>query len=125
VGVEPFTLQEPEKAYEAAVNSRKLGYKGAQSIHPAPIPYLNKGFSIPPEEVDQMRRALEAFEEGLRKGTASVNVDGRMIDIASAERCRRVLRRVAATTSMDGRKSEAMKDPDSVESKLKAAIDEI
>jgi citrate lyase subunit beta/citryl-CoA lyase len=125
VGIEPFTLQEPEKTYEAAVNSRKLGYKGAQSIHPAPIPYLNKGFSIPPEEVEQMRRALKAFEEGLRKGTASVNVDGRMIDIASAERCRRVLRRADAIKVMDERKSEAMKDPDSVEGKLKAAIDEV
>jgi len=125
VGVEPFTLQEPEKTYEAAVNPRRLGYKGAQSIHPAPIPHLNRGFSIPPEEAEQMRRALEAFEEGLRKGTASVNVDGRMIDIASAERCRRVLRRVDAITGVDERKSEAMKDPDSVESKLKAAIDEV
>ena len=125
VGVEPFTLQEPEKTYEAAVNSRRLGYKGAQSVHPATIPHLNRGFSIPPEEAEQMRRALEAFEEGLRKGTASVNVDGRMIDIASAERCRRVLRRVDAITGMDERKSEAMKDPDSVESKLKAAIDEV
>jgi len=91
VGVEPFTWREPEKAFDAAVNSRKLGYKGAQSIHPAPIPYLNEGFSIPAEEVDYMRRALEAFEEGLREGTASVNVDGRMIDIASAERCGGIL----------------------------------
>jgi citrate lyase subunit beta/citryl-CoA lyase len=125
VGVEPFTWEEPERTYDAAVNSRRLGYKGAQSIHPAPIPYLNKGFSIPPEEVGQMRRTLEAFEEGLRKGTASVNVDGRMIDIASAERCRRVLRHVDAITGMDERKSEAMKDPDSVESRLKAAINGI
>jgi len=123
VGVEPFTWQEPERAYDAAVESRRLGYKGAQSIHPAPIPHLNKGFSVPPEEVEQMRRALEAFEEGLRRGTASVNVDGRMIDIASAERCRRVLRRAYAIEVMDNRKSEALKDPGSVESRLRAAID--
>jgi hypothetical protein len=70
-----------------------------------------------------MRRALEAFEEGLKKGTASVNVDGRMIDIASAERCRRVLRRADAITDMDGRKMEALKDPDLVENKLRAALD--
>lgn len=123
VGVEPFTWQEPERAYDAAVESRRLGYKGAQSIHPASISHLNKGFSVPPEEVEQMRRALEAFEEGLRRGTASVNVDGRMIDIASAERCRRVLRRAYAIEVMDNRKSEALKDPGSVESRLRAAID--
>ncbi|MFH0849663.1 MAG: hypothetical protein V1924_01840, partial [Candidatus Bathyarchaeota archaeon] len=89
------------------------------------IPYLNKGFSIPSEEVDQMMRALEAFEEGLRKGTASVNVDGRMIDIASAERCRRVLRRADAIMDMDRRKSAALKDPDLFESKLRTALYDI
>ncbi len=125
VGVEPFTWREPEKAYDAAVNSRKLGYKGAQSIHPAPIPYLNEGFSVPAEEADYMRRALEAFEEGIRKGTASVNVDGRMIDVASAERCRRILKRADAIAAMDRRKNEALKDPDALEERLRAAIVEI
>jgi len=124
VGVEPFTWREPEKAYDAAVNSRKLGYKGAQSIHPAPIPYLNEGFSIPEEDVGYMRRALDAFEEGILSGTASVNVDGRMIDIASAERCRRILRRADAITEMEQRKEDALKDPDSVEERLRAAIEE-
>jgi citrate lyase subunit beta/citryl-CoA lyase len=125
VGVEPFTWRQPEKAYDAAVNSRRLGYKGAQSIHPAPIPYLNQGFSVPIDEAEQMRRALAAFEEGLRKGTASVNVDGRMIDIASAERCRRILERADSIAEMDRRKEEAMKDPDSVEKRLRAAIENI
>ncbi|MDH5199755.1 MAG: CoA ester lyase [Candidatus Bathyarchaeota archaeon] len=125
VGIEPFTWREPEKAYDAAVNSRKLGYKGAQSIHPAPIPYLNEGFSIPSEEVDQMRRALEAFEDGIKKGTASVNVDGRMIDVASAERCRKILERARAIAVMDSKKKKALKDPDALEERLRAAIDEI
>jgi len=123
VGVEPFTWREPEKAYDAAVYSRRLGYKGAQSIHPAPIPYLNQGFSVPPEEAEQMRKTLDAFEEGLRDGTASVNVDGRMIDIASAERCRRILDRAVAVALMDRRKEESMKDPDAVEERLRAAIE--
>jgi citrate lyase subunit beta/citryl-CoA lyase len=125
VGVEPFTWREPEKAYDAAVNSRRLGYKGAQSIHPAPIPYLNQGFSVPQEEAEQMRRALDAFEEGLKEGTASVNVDGRMIDIASAERCRRILERADAVAEMNHRKEEAMKNPDAVEERLRAAIEDI
>jgi len=124
VGVDPFTWRDPEKAYDAAVNSRRLGYKGAQSIHPAPIPYINEGFSVPPDEAEQMRRALDAFEMGLKEGTASVNVDGRMIDIASAERCRRILDRADAIAEMDRRKSEAIRDPDSVEERLRAAIEE-
>ena len=96
VGVEPFTFREPESFLEAAVNSRMLGFMGAQSIHPAPIPYLNQGFSVPQDLVLQMRKELSAFEAGVKEGIASVNVDGRMIDIASAERCRRILERADA-----------------------------
>ena len=49
-----------------------------------------------------------------KMGMASVNVDGRMIDIASAERCRRILTRADAIAEMDRRKNEALKDPDSL-----------
>ncbi len=109
VGVEPFSWLEPEKSLDAAINSRKLGYKGAQSIHPAPIPYLNQGFSIPQTDVLQMRKELNAFKARLKKGIASVNVDGRMIDIASAERCRKILERNDAIEAMDRRKNKAIK----------------
>jgi len=122
VGVEPFTWREPEKALDAAVHSRKLGYKGAQSIHPAPVPYLNQGFSIPQEEVLRMRKELDAFLDGLRDGVASVNVDGRMIDIASAERCRRVLERAEVIEVMEERKRVALRNPDKIEERLRAAI---
>jgi len=70
-----------------------------------------------------MRRALDAFEEGIRSGTASVNVDGRMIDIASAERCRKILARAEAIAVMERRKKEALKDPERTEKKLRATID--
>ena len=123
IGVEPFTWREPEKTYEAAVNSRKLGYKGAQSIHPAPIPYLNRGFSIQDDEVEQMKKTIQAFEEGVKKGTASVNVDGRMIDIASVERCKRIVTRADAINEMERRKEEALKDPDSFEERLRSLIE--
>jgi citrate lyase subunit beta/citryl-CoA lyase len=125
VGVEPFSWREPEKVYDAAVYSRNLGFKGGGSIHPAPIPYLNKGFSIPEDEVALMRRSLDAFEEGVKKGTASVNVDGRMVDIATAERCKIVLTRADAIASMKARKAEALKDPSAVEERIRAAIESV
>jgi citrate lyase subunit beta/citryl-CoA lyase len=123
IGVEPFTWREPEKALSAALYSRELGYRGAQSIHPAPIPFLNQGFSIPENEIIRMEKELNAFMNGIKDGTASVNVDGRMIDIASAERCRKVLERAYAIKEMEKRKSEASRDPESLEEKLKEAIE--
>jgi citrate lyase subunit beta/citryl-CoA lyase len=122
IGVEPFSWGEPEKIIEAAVNSRKLGFKGAGVIHPAPIIHLNKGFSVPEEEVSYMRRALKAFEEGVSRGTASVELDGRMIDIATAERCKIILERAEAIDSLEARKNEALKSPDKLEEELRDAI---
>jgi citrate lyase subunit beta/citryl-CoA lyase len=125
VGVDPFTWGDPEKIYEAAVKSRKLGFKGALSIHPGPISSLNRGYSIPSEEVDYMMRALTAFEEGVRRGTASVEVDGRMIDIATAERCRKVMERATAIEKKEKRKSEALRDQDALEERLRLSIEKL
>jgi hypothetical protein len=52
-----------------------------------------------------------------------VNVDGRMIDIASAERCKKILARAKAIADMEKRKEMALKDPIIIEEKLKAAIE--
>ena len=123
VGTEAFSWDSPEKVFDAATYSRKLGFRGGGSIHPAPIPYLNRGFSISADEVAYMRRALEAFEEGLRKGTASVNVDGRMVDIASARRCRDFLNRADTIAVFEARKAEALKDPNTVEAQMRATIE--
>jgi citrate lyase subunit beta/citryl-CoA lyase len=109
VGVDPFTWGDPEAVYQAAVQSRKLGFKGSGCIHPGPIPHLNRGFSPPPEEVDYARRALEAFEEGVRKGVASVNFEGRMVDIATAERCRNIRTRADAIAQLEARKAAALR----------------
>ncbi len=123
VGAEAFSWDNPEKVYDAAVYSRRLGFKGAGSIHPAPIPYLNRGFSLPEEETARMRRMLEAFEEGLKKGTASVSVDGRMVDIATARRCHDFLERADAIAAFEAKKAEAAKNPDTMEKRLRAAIE--
>ena len=72
-----------------------------------------------------MRRALEAFEEGVRRGTASVDVDGRMIDIATAERCRRVIERAAAIEEKEKRKIEALRDPEALERRLRVSIERL
>ncbi len=124
VGVEAFSWDKPEKVFDAAVYSRRLGFRGAASIHPAPIPYLNRGFSVSEEETAYMRRALEAFEEGLKRGTASVSVDGRMVDIATARRCRDFLGRADAIAAFEARKAEALRDVGAVEARLRAAIEE-
>ncbi|MHA1942401.1 MAG: HpcH/HpaI aldolase/citrate lyase family protein [Candidatus Hodarchaeales archaeon] len=112
VGVDPFTWKEPKKIREAAERSRKLGFKGALSIHPTPIPYINEGFSIPEKEISYARNVVKLFEKGLKGGVASINIDKRMIDIASVERYEKILERVDAINKTEEKKRKALMNPD-------------
>lgn len=73
--------------------ARRLGYVGKVAIHPAQIPVINDVFTPSDEEVAHNRRILAAFEEALAAGSASIAVDGKMVDYAVARVARAVLAR--------------------------------
>ena len=93
---------------QAAARARQLGCEGASCIHPDQVPVLNRVFSPPPEKVEYARRAVEVFEEGVRRGTASVNLDGKMVDIPVYNRSKRILQRAEAIAAVEQRKAEAL-----------------
>ena len=79
-------------ATRALISEARLhGFDGATCIHPAVVPLLNEGFMPPPDEIDHARRIIAAFDEAERQGSASISIDGKMIDIPVVERARRLL----------------------------------
>jgi len=92
----------------AAARARDLGCVGASCIHPDQVPILNRVFSPSPERFENARRTVKAFEEGLRKGTASVSVGGAMVDTPVYRRAKHVLERAAAIAELERRKREAL-----------------
>ena len=92
----------------AAARARDVGCVGASCIHPDQVAILNRVFSPAPERVAAARKAAEAFEEGLRRGTASVNVDGAMVDTPVYVRARRILEHAAAIAASEKRRAEAL-----------------
>src|SRR4030095_215958 len=90
-----------------ADRARQLGCEGAGCIHPDQVDVLNRVFSPHPAQVDYARRAVEAFEEGERRGTASVNLDGKMVDIPLYKRAQVILPRARAVEQAERRKAEA------------------
>jgi citrate lyase subunit beta/citryl-CoA lyase len=96
-------------AFEAAATrGRSLGCEGAGCIHPEQVVILNRVFSPDPERVQYARRAVDAFEEGLRRGTASVNLDGKMVDIPVYRRAQIILERAQAIAELERAKAEAL-----------------
>jgi citrate lyase subunit beta / citryl-CoA lyase len=73
--------------------ARTLGYVGKVAIHPAQIPVIHDVFTPSAEEVAHHRRIIEAFDAALADGTASIQVDGKMVDYAVARVARAVIAR--------------------------------
>jgi len=91
----------------AAARARQLGCEGAGCIHPDQVPVLNRVFSPDPARVEHARRVVEAFEQGLQRGTASVNLDGKMVDVPVYRRARLLLERAAAVAEVERRQAQA------------------
>jgi citrate lyase subunit beta/citryl-CoA lyase len=69
-------------ALRAAVRTaRDTGFKGALCPDPSWIAACNEGFRPSTEEAAYYEKVIEVFAEGLRRGMASVPLDGKMIDV--------------------------------------------
>jgi citrate lyase subunit beta / citryl-CoA lyase len=92
----------------AATRARSLGCEGAGCIHPEQVVVLNRVFSPDPQKVEYARRAVEAFEDGVKHGTASVNLDGKMVDVPVYRRAQLILERANAIAELERTKAEAL-----------------
>ena len=80
----------------SARRSAAMGYEGKWAIHPSQIELANEVYSPPAEEVDRARRILLALEEAAAQGKGAAQLDGRMIDAASARMAENVVSTNAA-----------------------------
>ncbi|MDQ3796209.1 MAG: CoA ester lyase [Pseudomonadota bacterium] len=89
----PFgDFNDPEGYTLAAKRAAALGIEGKWAIHPSQIELANDVFTPPDAEVDRARRILEALKEAARQGKGAAQLDGKMIDAASARMAENVVR---------------------------------
>ena len=88
----PFgDFNDPEGFQLAARRAAALGYDGKWAIHPSQIDLANDVFSPPAAEVDRAKRILVALEQAAAEGKGAAQLDGRMIDAASARMAENVV----------------------------------
>ena len=87
---------DPDGFIAGARRAAALGYDGKWAIHPSQIDLANEVFTPPEAEVDQARRVLRALEEAAADGRGAAQLDGRMIDAASARMARNVVEMAGA-----------------------------
>lgn len=76
-----------------------LGYDGKWAIHPSQIDLANEVFTPPESEVEVARQVLRALEEAAAAGRGAAQLDGRMIDAASARMAQNVVETAAAVSA--------------------------
>jgi malyl-CoA/(S)-citramalyl-CoA lyase len=93
----PFgDFKDPDGFLAAARRGAALGIEGKWAIHPSQIALANQVFTPPPEEVDRAKRILVALAEAARDGRGAAQLDGRMIDAASARMADSIVRMAEA-----------------------------
>ncbi|HEX2245679.1 MAG TPA: CoA ester lyase [Gammaproteobacteria bacterium] len=100
----PFgDFNDPEAYRAAAQRAAVLGYEGKWAIHPSQIPLANEVMSPPEKEVTRAKRILEALTEAAKAGKGAAQLDGRMIDAASARMAENIVRTDEAIQAKKGR----------------------
>ena len=97
-GVEPIDgphsdFRDLEGLERSAASFAALGGGGKWCIHPAQIEVLNRMFAPTTEEIDEARAVVAAMEDAIARGDGAANLDGVMIDAASARAFERRLER--------------------------------
>ena len=81
----PFgDFNDKEGYLDAAKRAAAIGFEGKWAIHPSQIDLANAVFSPPKEEIDKAKKILLELEKAAAEGKGAAQLDGRMIDAASA-----------------------------------------
>jgi malyl-CoA/(S)-citramalyl-CoA lyase len=81
----PFgDFKDPDGYRAACRRGAALGIEGKWAIHPDQIALANELFTPTPAEIERARRILTAIDDAAAKGLGAAQLDGKMIDAASA-----------------------------------------
>ena len=81
----PFGDFKDQEAYiDSAKRAAAIGIEGKWAIHPSQIDLANDVFSPPENEVKKAKRIIEELAKAAKEGKGAAQLDGRMIDAASA-----------------------------------------
>ena len=88
----PFGDFNDKKGYlDAAKRAAAIGFEGKWAIHPSQIDLANEVFSPPKEEIDKAKKILLELEKAAAEGKGAAQLDGRMIDAASARMAKNIV----------------------------------
>jgi citrate lyase subunit beta/citryl-CoA lyase len=101
-GLEPpmdtvwLDIRDLEGLEQDARTALRLGFHGKAAIHPGQVEVIHRVFTPGDDEVGYARRVVEAFDRAEAAGSASIAVDGRLVDYPIVIKARWLLERARA-----------------------------
>lgn len=84
------------EGYRASARlARRMGFRGSSCIHPKHVDILNEEFGVKSQELEWAHKVIAVYEEAKSQGRASIQLDGKMIDIPIVIKAERVLAQAA------------------------------
>ena len=81
----PFgDFNDPDGYTLSAKRAAAIGIEGKWAIHPSQIELANQVFTPPEAEVKKAKRIIDELDKAAKEGKGAAQLDGRMIDAASA-----------------------------------------
>jgi malyl-CoA/(S)-citramalyl-CoA lyase len=96
---------DPDGYMAAARRAAALGVEGKWAIHPSQVALANEVFTPTREEIDLAQRILRAVDDAVAAGRGAAQLDGKMIDGASARLAQNV---VMAADRIQARRAPAL-----------------
>jgi len=84
-------IKDGEGFQRSVATIKGLGFQGKMCIYPDQVPVVNEMLSPTEAEVAWARKAVAAFAEAEKAGSASIQVDGKFIDYPIVYRAERVI----------------------------------
>ena len=96
----PFgDFNDPDAYVAAAKRGAAIGIEGKWAIHPSQIDLANEVYTPPESEVSHAKQILIALDEAAKEGRGAAQLNGRMIDAASAKMAENIVNTDNAITS--------------------------
>ena len=92
---------------KAVRRARDTGFKGAVCTHASWVKACNEGFQPTADEAAYYVKVIDVFAEGIKRGMASVPIDGKMIDVPVDLRAKLYLRWANRAKARDEAKAKA------------------
>jgi citrate lyase subunit beta/citryl-CoA lyase len=84
-------IKDSEGFRASAVQAKNIGFQGQMCIHPDQVVVVNDVFAPTAAEVEWSRKAVAAFAEAEKAGSASIQLEGKFIDYPIVYRAQRIV----------------------------------